>query len=100
MSEIFSNQRLIDYFIRFETVVTGYNIDDNIQNLNNLDFNNLEESPLNVEYKLEQKYKLPKKDYKNYNLDLGGIQSMLSEHVFIKKPPNKFFSMVFVNGKK
>ncbi len=100
MSEIFSNERLIDYFVKFETVVTGYNINDNIQNLNNLDFNNLEESPLTVEYTFTQ-YKLPKKDYKNnYDLDLGCIIDMLpTEHVYIKKPPNKFFSMVFVNGK-
>ncbi len=100
MSEIFSNKRLADYFVKFETEVTGYNINHNIQNLNNLDFKNLEESPLIIDYTFSNLYKLPKKDYKNtYELDLSCIIEMLpTEHVFIKKPPNKFFSLVFVNG--
>ena len=54
----------------------------------------------NIEYKYYE-YRLPKKDYKNsYVLNLYDIIQMLpTEHVYIKKPPNKFFSMIFVNGK-
>lgn len=101
MSEIFSNHRLVDYFVKFETVVTGYNPSENVQNLNNLNLNNLEESPLNIQYNFNE-YKLPKKEYKHsYDLDLSCIIEMLpTEHIYLKKPPNKFFSMIFVNSNK
>lgn len=101
MSEIFSNLRLADYFVKFETQITGYNMNDNLENLNKLDFENLEESPLNIEYTFSE-YKLPLIEYKNtFDLNLNSVIDMLpTEHIYIKQPPNKFYSMMFVNGKK
>ena len=100
MSEIFSNKRLIDYFVKFETIITGYNMNENIENLEKLDLKNLEESPLKIEYEYND-YKLPKTTYKGiYDLDLGCILQMFPiEYVYFKKPHNKFFSMIFVNSK-
>jgi hypothetical protein len=100
MSELFSNERLIDYFTMFDLDITR--LADNFD-LNKLNEEN-ENFPLKIEYKHNVKKMYPKKLYKGkmiYELNLESIFQMLTtEFVYLKKPMNKYFSLIFTNSKE
>lgn len=97
MNELFSNERLIDYFVSFDTQVIKV---ENMEHVDKLS-NNSEELGIRVQYKYEVLKMLPKKIYKDkdiYELDLESIFQMLPlEYVYLKKPKNKYFSLIFTN---
>jgi hypothetical protein len=99
MSELFSNVRLIDYFLMFEIDELEY---DNTTNLENMDliFNNEDNNPVKVLYKYKTLYEIPKKKpYKEYEFQTESLYQMLpSEYIYLTKPPNTFFSLVFTSS--
>jgi hypothetical protein len=111
MSEIFSNERLVDYFTIFDLEILKLNETlekitkkMSTENAFNGTVQGLEYFPLNVQYKHRTLSMYPKKVYKDknlYELNLASIFQMLpTEYVYMKKPPNKYFSLIFTNCKK
>jgi hypothetical protein len=108
-TEFFSNIRLIDYFVKFETQITAFNfnINENSENLNIFNIENLslhledKRLPFEIEYSYLE-FNLPLKEYKNiFDLNLNLIKDMLpKERLYMIKPNNKFFSMIFVDSNK
>ena len=104
MSEIFSNQRLIDYFMIFDYEIVKLN--ETYEKIEKMNIKETGEDyiPINCQYKHRKLNIYPKKLYneKNfYELELNSIFQMIpSEYVYLRKPPNKFFSLIFTNSKK
>jgi hypothetical protein len=110
MSEIFSNERIVDYFTMFDVEIIKLNetlekISKKMTSDNAFNGNvpALEYFPLSVQYKHRKLNMYPKKLYKDknlYELNLVSIFQMLpTEYVYMKKPPNKYFSLIFTNCK-
>jgi hypothetical protein len=105
MSELFSNERLVDYFTMFELEITKLteNVDMNIL-MNQLNSTNEKSDsiPLKIDYKHKILKMYPKKLYKDktmYELNLESIFKMLPvENVYLKRPKNKYFSLIFTNS--
>jgi len=105
MSDIFSERRLIDYFIMFDLNLSGFipfntNSEGVTENNNNKQEENF---PLSVSYVHHTIKRYPKDNYKDkhlYELNMESIYEMLPrEKVYLNKPPNKFFVLMFTDGK-
>jgi hypothetical protein len=108
MSEIFSNERLVDYFTIFDLEIHKLNeaiekITKKMISTNENSNSNQEFAPLSIQYKHRTLSMYPKKVYKDknlYELNLASIYQMLpTEYVYTKKPPNKYFTLIFTNCK-
>jgi hypothetical protein len=102
MSEIFSNERLIDYFLIFDVDILSLSINDNAEVFDRLGQHGaiFDQLPLNVQYEYNTLKMYPKKidDNQPYDLNLKSIYNMFpKEHVYLKKPLNEFFSLMFTN---
>jgi hypothetical protein len=105
MSDIFSERRLIDYFIMFDLNLSGFiPMNNNTEGITENNNNKHEENfPLSVTYLHHTIKRYPKDIYKDkhfYELNVESIYEMLPrEKVYLKKPPNKFFVLMFTDGK-
>ncbi len=99
MAELFSHCRLIDYFTVFDIEIIKF--------IENWDLNYISEEdkdclPLKIKYKYQVQHIFPKKVYKGiYELNLESIFQWLStEYIFLKKPPNRYITLIFTNRKQ
>lgn len=99
MAELFSNDRLIDYFSMFEMNIQSFLSGEN-DFLEKTDYTNSNNIAIKVQYKYNTLKRYPLKDYKDvYELNLESIFQMLPvEYIYLNRQPNKFFSLIFTNS--
>ena len=102
MTEIFCNERLIDYFAIFDIKINGINTNIEVNDQNEYQ-NKINDSEIKILYEYNISKMYPKKIYKEknmYELNFDSIFSMLpSESLYTKKPDNKYFCLIFTNCK-
>lgn len=104
MSQIFSNERLIDYFFIFDVDVKGIDTGENTEVLDKLGqtIEKTDQISLKVNYSYQTLQMHPKTIYKEncmYEMNLESIfQMMPREQVYIQKPTDQYFSLIFTNG--
>ena len=104
MNELFSNIRLIDYFVIFETLKIDKNDDDKIIEMFKENNSNIKKRKSNQGFDIKYEYKtinvFPKIKSKKdtFSLKLDSIYTLLpKENAYFIQKKEKYFSMIFTN---
>lgn len=101
MSELFSNERIIDYFITFECNAKKIMLPDEvIEKLTQSKSDSERHLTIEIEYEYKKLISLPKKHYKDcYELSIESIWKFLpKEEAYFSQQSDSFFSLIFTSA--